>query len=219
MKRVLEPELMDEEQQAITYAQENFSESNQLFVDRLMLNFPGRLRRVLDIGCGPADVLIRLAGVSPDIRITAIDGSGPMIRIARQAVREHGLLEQITLVQGYVPGIPMEDHSFDAILSKDVLHHLPDPSGFWSEIKQLGKPGAAVFIMDLYRPETPEKARKIVEGVNPDETPILKLDFYNSLCAAFTVNEIEEQIRRAHLNLLAARVSERHMLIKGFLPV
>ena len=219
MKRVLEPELMDEEQQATTYAQEDFSESNQWFVDRLMLDFPGRLRRVLDIGCGPADVLIRLAGASPDIRITAIDGSGPMIRIARQAVREYGLLEQITLVQGYVPGIPMEDHSFDAILSKDVLHHLPGPSGFWSEIKQLGKPGAAVFIMDLYRPETPEKARKIVEGVNPYEIPILKLDFYNSLCAAFTVNEIEEQIRRAHLNLMAARVSERHMLIKGFLPV
>jgi len=71
--------------------------------------------------------------------------------------------------------------------------------------------------MDLYRPESVETARRIVEDVSPDEDPILKRDFYDSLCAAFTVGEIEEQLRSTHLNLQVAQVSERHMLIKGLL--
>jgi hypothetical protein len=88
---------------------------------------------------------------------------------------------------------------------------------FWNEAKRLAKPGAAIYSMDLFRPETPKDARRIVESVAANEDPILKEDFYNSLCAAFTVEEVEEQLREAYLNLEVAQISERHMLIKGLL--
>jgi ubiquinone/menaquinone biosynthesis C-methylase UbiE len=217
MERVLEPEIMDDERQSIAYANADFSTSNQLFVDMLIRDFPAALRKAVDIGCGPGDVVIRLARAEPGIHITAIDGSAPMIALARRAVRAAGLENRVTFLQGSVPGVMLEDHGYDAVLSKDLLHHLPDPSVLWSEIKRLGQPGAAVCVMDLVRPDTPQAARQIVDAVAAREDPILREDFYNSLRAAFTIDEVRGQLVAARLAFEVTRVSERHMLVRGLI--
>jgi hypothetical protein len=49
------------------------------------------------------------------------------------------------------------------------------------------------------------------------EPPILKKDFFNSLCAAFTIEEAKIQVQEAGLPLEVAQISDRHMLIKGML--
>ena len=95
MERILEPELMDDEQQSVAYAQADFSTSNQFFVDSLVRDFPTHLRDVVDIGCGPADVVIRLAKAAPDATITAIDGSAPMIALGRAAARAAGVDDRL----------------------------------------------------------------------------------------------------------------------------
>lgn len=215
MERILEAELMDDQQQAAAYAQADFSASNQAYVDGVLADLPAPLGRVLDIGCGPGDVDIRLASASPACQITAVDGSAAMIGLARRAVAEAGLAERIRLVEGYVPGLDLAERSFDVVLSKDFLHHLPDPAGLWSEARRLGAPGAALYVMDLVRPESPAAAMAIVEAVAADEHPLLKEDFYNSLCAAFTLAEVAEQLRQAGLDLEVRQVSDRHMLITG----
>ncbi len=62
MDRVLEPELMDDPTQAEAYAGADFAEENQGFVDRFKEYFPDFLQgKVLDLGCGPADIPIRFA--------------------------------------------------------------------------------------------------------------------------------------------------------------
>jgi ubiquinone/menaquinone biosynthesis C-methylase UbiE len=217
MLRILEPEIMADREQSLAYANADFSSSNQSFVDRLLLDWPAKLHNVVDIGCGPGDVMLRLARARPDIRITAIDGSAAMIELAAQAVRRAGLESRIEFLQGYIPGLVLPELSYDAVLSKDLLHHLPDPTVLWSEAKRLGRQGAALFVMDLVRPATQQDARNIVESVAPHEPQILKDDFYNSLCAAFTIEEVEAQLRQAKLSLQVSKVSERHMLIKGSL--
>lgn len=217
MERILEPELMDDAYQAKVYAQADFSSSNQWFVDHLLADFTDPLQHVVDLGCGPADVLIRLARAKPDLHITGIDGSTAMIELAAAAVEAGGLKQQITLITSYIPGTPLEDHSYDAILSKDFLHHLTNPMVLWNEAIRLGKPGAVLYVMDLIRPATPEDAQAIVERVAGREDPLLKQDFYHSLCAAFTLAEVEEQLQTAGLTLSVQQVSERHMLIKGTL--
>lgn len=218
MERVLEPELMTDEQQALAYAKADFSTSNQWYVDHLLADCPVELGKVLDIGCGPGDVMLRLAAARPSARITAVDGSNAMLELARKAVASAGQQQHVTLLQGYVPGLPLQERSFDAILSKDLLHHLPDPSVLWSEAKRLGRSGAAVYVMDLVRPASQQAARDIVETVARDELPILKADFYASLCAAFTLDEAKAQVRQSGLPLEVAQVSDRHMVIKGLLP-
>ena len=104
MERILEPELMDDEQQSVAYAQADFSTSNQLFVDSLVRDFPTHLRDVVDIGCGPADVVIRLARAAPQATITALDGSAPMIALARDATRAAGVDDRIVLLHTRIPG-------------------------------------------------------------------------------------------------------------------
>ena len=217
MERVLEPELMDDEQQSVAYARADFSTSNQFFVDGVVRDFPTHLVDIVDVGCGPGDIPIRLARAAAQATITALDGSAPMIVLARQAVRAAGLETRIRLMQTRVPGPPPRQHAYDAVLSKDLLHHLPDPSVLWREVVRLGRRGAAVFVMDLMRPATTEAAHAIVDAVAAGEHPILREDFYRSLCAAFTVNEIQNQLTVAGLNLQVAQVSERHMLIKGLI--
>jgi ubiquinone/menaquinone biosynthesis C-methylase UbiE len=209
---------MTDEQQALAYAKADFSTSNQWYVDHLLADYPAELGHVLDIGCGPGDVMLRLASARPSVRITAIDGSSAMIELARKAVQNAGLQQRVTTLQGYVPGLPLEKRSFDAILSKDLLHHLPDPMVLWSEARRLGRRGAAIYVMDLMRPESPQAAHDVVESVARDELPILKADFYASLCAAFTLEEAKAQVEQAALPLQVTQVSDRHMLIRGVLP-
>jgi SAM-dependent methyltransferase len=208
---------MDDEQQAIAYAHADFSTSNQLYVDSLVRDFPTHLCTVVDIGCGPADVVIRLAKAAPEARITALDGSGPMIALGRSAARAADVDDRLALLHTRIPGPPPASQSFDAVLSKDLLHHLPDPGVLWKEVKRLGRPGAAVYVMDLVRPDSEETARAMVKEGAGSEHPILQHDFYQSLLAAFTMDEVRAQVTAAGLDLTVAPIGVRHMLIKGTL--
>jgi SAM-dependent methyltransferase len=206
VKRIPEQELMDDEQQSIAYAQADFSRSNQFYVDSLVRDFPH-----------PAGVVIRLAKAAPRAAITAIDGSAPMIALGRTAARAAGVDDRLTLLHTRIPGPPPASQSFDAVLSKDLLHHLPDPRVLWNEVKRLGRPGAAVYVMDLVRPDTEEAARAMVKEGAGSEHPILQQDFYNSLLAAFTPDEVRAQLAEAGLRLTVALAGDRHLLVKGTL--
>jgi ubiquinone/menaquinone biosynthesis C-methylase UbiE len=208
---------MDGEAEADAYARADFADSNQWYADHFTGEYPSHLWEVVDLGCGPADVTLRVARAAPHARIVAVDGSAPMLEFARKAVHSAKLSDRVTLHLGRLPGLSLPQHHFDAVLSKDMLHHLPDPQVLWSEVRRLGRPGAAVYVMDLIRPDSPVLAREIVERVAAHEHPVLKEDFYNSLCAAFTVSEIRSQLESAGLPLTVEQVTDRHMRIKGIL--
>ena len=88
MNRILEPELMNDPEQALIYAQEDFEQENQGFVDRFRDYFPDFSEgHVFDLGCGPGDIPIRFARLFPSCRITGVDASAPMVRLAEAAVR------------------------------------------------------------------------------------------------------------------------------------
>jgi len=206
---------MDAPEAAEAYARADFSDSNAAFVSQLLQHYPAHLREIVDLGCGPADIAIRLARAVHGAHITAVDASAPMLQLASAALAAAGLAERVSLHQGRLPGLALPARHFDAVLSKDMLHHLPDPQVLWEEARRLAKPGAAICVMDLVRPDSPLAAREIVERVAGREHPLLKEDFYNSLCAAFTVREVEAQLRTATLPLAVEQVSDRHMRIRG----
>lgn len=215
MQRILEPELMTDVLQCQAYAAADFTASNEAFVEFIRDHIPTGDTTALDLGCGPADVMIRLAVVCPQMAITAVDGSEAMIQLASKAILECGLEERITPVVSYVPGLPFPSQSFDAVFSKDFLHHLPDPSVMWEEIRSMVRPGGLICIMDLRRPDSPEAARALVDSVTGSAPEILQTDFYNSLCAAFTPDEIKKQLQLASLDLEVSECGNRHLLIYG----
>jgi len=217
MDRILEPEIMDGAAEADAYARADFADSNQWYADHFTAEYPGHLRQIIDLGCGPADVTLRVARIAHQAHIVAVDGSAAMLEFARKAVHGAHLSARVELHLGRLPGLSLPERHFDAVLSKDMLHHLPDPQALWGEVRRLGRPGAAVYVMDLMRPDSPVEAREIVERVASREHPILKQDFYNSLCAAFTVAEVRGQLQSAGLPLTVEAVTDRHMRIKGLL--
>jgi len=83
-------------------------------------------------------------------------------------------------------------------------------------VRRLLSPGGVVHVMDLFRPGSVDEARAIVEAAAGDEDPVLKDDFFNSLLAAFTPDEVRGQLTAAGLgHLECVVVSERHVLVTG----
>jgi hypothetical protein len=86
----------------------------------------------------------------------------------------------------------------DCAISTNTLHHLHDPSVFWKTITNISD---KIFVLDLVRPKTITVAQTIVETMAPDEPIIFKKDFLNSLCAAFTKQELQEQVKQLGLSV------------------
>lgn len=78
--------------------------------------------RVLDMGCGPADIL----RLMPDVRYVGFDHDEPYVESARRrfAARESGSAEFVLAAVGSVP--PFDPASFDVVLAKGLLHHITD---------------------------------------------------------------------------------------------
>ena len=219
MQRTLEPELMDDTWQAQAYANADFSEPNAAFLRYFTELFP-RFGEgtIVDLGCGPGDIVLRLARNYPRCRVTGIDGAGAMLALARRSlVQEPDLADRVQFEQAMLP--LASPPQYNAVISNSLLHHLPDPSALWGTALAVGKPGAAVLVMDLARPRDAAAARAIVELYAGEEPEVLRHDFYNSLLAAFEPAEVAGQLRAAGLDALAiSMVSDRHWLVSGPLP-
>lgn len=221
MKRTPEPELMDSQAQTLAYAEADFSDSNSLFTDHFVAAFPDLQASgaMVDLGCGPADICIRLSNMLPGWQLTGLDAGENMLRRATEAIKKAELQDRIKLRLSYLPDPALLAHFFDAIVSNSLLHHLPEPMTLWETISRVGRPGAAVTVMDLSRPESETRAHELVETYAGDAPDILKEDFYNSLLAAYTPEEIREQLQQAGLQKLELSLpSDRHWIVSGHTP-
>lgn len=221
MQRILEPELMDEDEQARAYAEADFAEPNERFVGYFDSEIHPAVRgAVLDLGCGPGDIVLRLAKRHPGLTVHGLDGSEAMLHFAVERLsREPALQSRVQFVHGILPGAALPLAKYDAVVSNSLLHHLHEPRVLWNAIREVAAPGAAVLVMDLYRPPSPGAAQEIVEAYSGEEPEVLKRDFFNSLCAAFEPDEVRAQLQSCGLGGLDVRtVSDRHLLVAGRLP-
>ncbi len=221
MERRPEPELMDSEAQTLAYAQADFAESNQLFTASFLSAFSElpASGQLADLGCGPADICIRLSRRLTGWHITGVDAGENMLRRAREAIGEAGLGNRIGLRHSHLPDENLGRSRFDAITSNSLLHHLPDPMTLWRSTRQLARPGAPVMVMDLLRPENEQRAAELVDTYAADAPEILKEDFHNSLLAAYTLEEISGQLEQAGLaHFQVSQPSDRHWLAHGLTP-
>lgn len=218
MTRVLEPELMDDPEQALVYARADFEKENQGFVDRFREYFPDfSAGHVLDLGCGPGDIPIRFAQAFSACHITGVDASEPMIELAVAAVKQAGLADRIAFRCERFQAVSLVEPA-DAAVSNSLLHHVPNPLRFWYRLRQLVKPGSPVLVMDLFRPDSPEKAQAIVDRYAAKEPEILRRDFYHSLLAALTEDEVAAQLAEMNLSRLMIDVpDDRHWVVGGII--
>jgi ubiquinone/menaquinone biosynthesis C-methylase UbiE len=220
VQRIPEPELMDDREQAEAYANADFEDAHRRFVTTFneLFREPALDGYILDLGCGPGDITFRFARAFPGATVHGVDGSEAMLQCGREVLAEDAELQgRVTLIHGLLPGAVLPRPSYDAIISNSLLHHLHDPTVLWKAVSNFSGPGAPVFIMDLKRPGSVEKAQSLVTEYSGDEPEVLRQDFYNSLLAAFTRTEIEEQLEESGLGHLTVReISDRHVVISGY---
>lgn len=219
MDRLPEPELMDLPAEADAYAAADFRTVNQLFVDRLAelvatasAAETGQPVHAVDLGTGPADIPILAAARFPGWRITAVDGAPAMLELARPRVAAAGLADRITLHLGDALATGLPAQCANVLFSNSLLHHVRDAAGLWREIARLRKPGGIVLLRDLRRPASPEAARQLVDEHARGESPLLQEEFFRSLLAAYTPEEIRAQLAAAGLvGWQVDVVSDRHL--------
>jgi ubiquinone/menaquinone biosynthesis C-methylase UbiE len=117
-------------------------------VARRLAAEPG-IGTVLDAGCGPGRLALRLAQEMPATRVTGVDVSPEMIALARERARTLGLDGRATFEVGDVSELPFGDGQFDMVVSTLSVHHWPDPVAGLTEIHRVLKPGARAFIYDV----------------------------------------------------------------------
>ena len=217
MERIPEPELMKDMTQAKAYSEADFDTQHSKIIELIdqvfgAVEFSGD---ILDLGCGPGDVTFRIAHRFSKAKITGIDGSQAMIRLANERQQRESLVKnRVNFIRAMVPGIDIPKKNYDLIVSTSFLHHLHQPDLLWQTIFEHSRPGAKVFVADLCRPESKGAARKIVNESANNEPEVLQEDFYNSLLAAFTPEEVENQLISAGLNKLSVHVDD-YIIIHG----
>lgn len=191
---------MTAEGQVSAYAGADLTELNQAIVTCFQARFPGfKGSSLLDLGCGAADVSIRFARTYPKIAVLGVDGSCSMLREARKAVREAGLEDRIRLGEYHLPDESLPCGMFDAVIANSLLHHLEDALSLWRTVIACAKPGAAVMVADLRRPCDVAQAEILVSRYAAEAAPVLQHDFLNSLCAAYSTEEVRQQLDEAGL--------------------
>jgi ubiquinone/menaquinone biosynthesis C-methylase UbiE len=224
MQRETEPELMDEADQARAYSEADFSDSHQAVATNFEARFPEFRAiagvRVIDLACGPADVTTRLARAFPHATFLGVDGADAMITLGRGRVARDGLADRITLERRFLPDATLGALGpFDAAVCTGALHHFHDPMVLWNTFLDVVGPGTRVLVQDLTRPDSREAAQALVDRYAAGEPEILRRDYYHSLLAAFTLDEIREQLRAAGFEHFAVdAVSDRHVVVSGRVP-
>ncbi|MBI3861091.1 MAG: class I SAM-dependent methyltransferase [Planctomycetia bacterium] len=114
-------------------------------------------RHVLDVGCGAGNYTLKLLERLPNLDVTLIDLSRPMLDRATERL-SRATTGRITSSQGDIREIKLPDQNFDIILAAAVLHHLRTDSE-WQEVftafHRALHPGGSLWIFDLVESSIP----------------------------------------------------------------
>ena len=204
MDRTVEPELMEIPSQVKAYADEDFSKSDSMVVKGLekYLKKVGKTLNkndlIIDVACGPGNISERIAKKWTFVKVVGIDGSKEMLNQAEKKLCKSfkkNLTYELIEINSIATGEKYFPLKADVLVSNSALHHFHDPGKFWDALKKIGKNKCIHIHRDLIRPSSIEKAFELKEKHLSTSPEILKNDFYASLKASFTVDEVNQQLQ------------------------
>jgi len=98
-------------------------------------------QRFLEIGCGEGANLHHLRSRGNGERFFAIDFSLPKVRFAARSTAA-------LVAAGDAAHLPYRNHSFDALLIRDLLHHVPDRQAVLAEAVRVLRPGGSLTVIE-----------------------------------------------------------------------
>ncbi len=111
------------------------------------LGIDARNKKVLDVGCGPGNLLLALATHAPeqligiDIDVDFLTAGQPLLKARREPHRPMPMLLNAAL-----PALPFRDRAFDLVTCLLVIPHVPDDRDALAELTRVLKPGGTLLI-------------------------------------------------------------------------
>jgi ubiquinone/menaquinone biosynthesis C-methylase UbiE len=212
--RILEPEVMDTWLEATAYDAMDFVAVNMAFAEDAIALDPDAVK-ILDAGTGTARIPILMCQRRPQYLITAVDLAQSMLIVGQRNVEEAGLTQRIRLERVDTKRMAYPDLEFDLVISNSLVHHLPDPLSFFQEVKRLVRPGGAILIRDLIRPDNDKVVNDLVAKIGEGYDAHQQQLFRDSLKAALTLAEVRTAIDRIGLGgVKLTQSSELHWSIE-----
>jgi ubiquinone/menaquinone biosynthesis C-methylase UbiE len=210
LARILEPEVMEDREEAVEYDAMDHSAVNRQFVLDLIAAGPIGTD-CLDLGTGTALIPVELCAQNKSVRVMASDASSMMLDVARYNLEANSLMARVQLHLGDAKKLVFEDNYFDTVISNSLVHHLPSHESFLSEVMRVVRTGGLVFIRDLVRPDTLEDVETLVAKHAANESEHSKQMLRQSLIASLRLDEIQALAVDAGLDHDCVRLtSDRH---------
>jgi tRNA (cmo5U34)-methyltransferase len=138
---------------------------------------------VLDIGCGAGNYTLKLLQTLPDLNVTLVDLSQPMLTQAVQRIRPVTTGEVKTF-QADIRELELGETQFDIILAAAVFHHLRGEDEWrnvFSNCYTSLRPGGSLWIFDML-----EHSTAAVQS--------LMWEYYGEYLVAFKGEQYREQV-------------------------
>ena len=102
---------------------------------------------ILECGSGPGCLTEKIISHLPNVFVTGLEIDPFLVEIANTQFQEKGL-ERYEYFQGSVLEMEFPDESFDFVIARLLLEHLPEPAIAAKEIHRVLKPGGKAIIID-----------------------------------------------------------------------
>lgn len=104
--------------------------------------------RVLDVGCGPGNLLIALSEKEPFLHLTGLDIDPEILAVAKKKRR---MSKAVQFLEANATKIPIADGQMDIVVSSLAFHHLSteQKQEALREIYRVLKPGGMFWLFDF----------------------------------------------------------------------
>jgi ubiquinone/menaquinone biosynthesis C-methylase UbiE len=122
-------------------------------LDRLAPVIDGGARDLLDVGVGTGNLALDALARWPDIRLTAIDASGEMVRVVEAEARRRlgAESDRFAAQVAFAAELPYQDATFDLAISSFVLQLVPSRAKALREIRRVLRPGGMLAYVTWVR--------------------------------------------------------------------
>ena len=107
--------------------------------------------RLLDVGCGTANLLAVLAADADAVELVGLDYSPEMVQRAEAKLRSFDEADRLRVVHGDAEHLPFESGAFDVLTCCNSFHHYPHQAAVLREFHRVLRPGGVLILIDGFR--------------------------------------------------------------------
>ncbi len=126
-----------------------FSGLGGLFAEMIQLAEVRPGQRVLDVGCGTGNLLLKLGRSQPGVELAGLDPDARMLASAQRKARRARVA--VAWQRGFAQELPYPDGSFDRVFSSMMLHHLEPEAkeALLAEVRRVLRPDGLLVLADI----------------------------------------------------------------------